>query len=269
MSRHDDEPSLTDIPSIVPERDDRVAPPRGKAAPRSRPEQPAVDEEIYEDEPPRRGGGAGLWLLALLVVGLAGWAGFLHMQLSQSQAVLASYQGRVADLEQRLSVTDESVNQSSVAMQVKIKELDGEIRKLWDNVWKKQQETLTAHQGQLATLDKSVKAAQGEVAKISKDFTAQQKTVAGMRSQLEKAGKTEATVELSKRRLDEQQVALESVTERLSRIASEQEKLGQRISTNEEWVQSINNFRKQTNRELVNLKSQVAPVPGGQPQPLQ
>ena len=271
MSPHDE--PLTDIPQIVPDRDDvasyqRQKPQAVKArAERERPRAVEVEEE-YDDEPAGGGNGAIVYLLAAVAALLLGWSGWLQFQLQNTGTVLSASQARITELEQKLSVTDESVNQSSVSMQVKIKDLDGEIRKLWDNVQKKNEQTLAAHQTQLAALDTSVKAAQAEVVKASQSLAAQQKSVETMRAQLSKVEKTEATVELSKRKLDEQQVALESVTEKLNRISSEQEKLGQRISTNEEWVQSINNFRKQTNRELVNIKSLVAPAAGGTPQPL-
>jgi len=273
MSPHDNEP-LTDIPKMVPDRDDvasyqRQKPQAVKA--RARAERAAEVDDEY-DEPASSGGNSAIvYLLAVVAAGLLGWSAWLHFQLQDASTVLAASQARIGDLEQRLSVTDESVNQSSVSMQVKIKDLDSEIRKLWDNVQKKNEQTLAAHQAQLTALDKIVKAAQADAAKASQGLAAQQKSVEGMRGQLDKVEKTEATVELSKRKLDEQQVALESVTEKLNRISAEQDKLAQRISTNEEWVQSINNFRKQTNRELVNLKSMVAPAPagGGTPQPLQ
>lgn len=270
MSPHDNEP-LIDIPTMVPDRDDAVSyqrkPQAGKAkAERARAAQ--VEEE-YE-EPAAAGNSATVYVLAVVAAGLLGWSGWQQLQLGDARSEMAASQARIANLEQRLSVTDESVNQSSVSMQVKIKDLDSEVRKLWDNVQKKNQETLAAHQSQLAALDKSVKAAQAEVAKASQSLAAQQKSVDGMRGQIEQMAKTEATVDLAKRKLDEQQVALESVTERLSRISAEQDKLAQRISTNEEWVQSINNFRKQTNRELVNIKSTISPAPtGGTLQPLQ
>ncbi len=271
MSPHDNEP-LTDIPRMVPERDDVVSYQRQKpqsAKPRAERNRAAEVDDDYEEPATGGGNSAVVYLLAVVAAGLLGWAGWQQLQLSDTRVEMAASQARIADLEQRLSVTDESVNQSSVAMQVKLKDLDGEVRKLWDNVWKKNQETLAAHQTQLASLDKAVKAAQAEVAKASQGLAAQQKGVEGMRGQLEQMARTEATVELSKRKLDEQQVALESVTEKLNRITAEQNKLAQRIATNEEWVQSINNFRRQTNRELVNIKSMMSPASSGTPQPLQ
>ena len=45
-------------------------------------------------------------------------------------------------------------------------------------------------------------------------------------------------------------------------VSDNQNKLDGRLSNNEEWVESINTFRKQMNREIVNIKQQIA---GGKP----
>lgn len=259
MSTQDNEP-LHNIPRIVPDRDDVASYQRTKQN-RSKPAERNAEAAPAEGEG-RGGSMLPVYLLAAVAVALLGWAGYLQLQLGRAQQTLTSYQVRLEDLEKRLSVTDESVSQSSVAMGVKITELDGEIRKIWENVWKKSKETMDQHSAQLAGLDKSLKTAQASVTKLEQGLAGQKTAVDGMREQLEKAAKTEATVELSKRKLEEQQVALEAVTEKINRISAEQGKLTQRITANEEWVQSINNFRKQTNREIVNLKQQLGtPVP--------
>ena len=83
------------------------------------------------------GGGTALFLLAVLVIGLGGACYYLYQQLTIAQSQLLSSQDRLEALEQRLSVADDSLEENSVTTQVKLKELDSEIRKLWDNVWKK------------------------------------------------------------------------------------------------------------------------------------
>lgn len=260
MSVHDNEPLHHE--SIVPERDEVASRQRSKATGRQRPSEPERERDAATGPAAeRRGAGPLVWLLALVALAGVGWAGYLQLQLAEAQSQMASYQLRVEDLESRLSVTDESVNQSSLAMQVKIKELDGEIRKLWDNVWKKTQQTLEQHSGQLAKLEKSVTAIQGATGGVEKKLTQQGEAIAELRKQSDRYAKAEATGELNKRKLEEQQVALEAVTEKLGRMATDQTRLAQRVGTNEEWVQSINNFRKQTNRELVNLKQQVSGAP--------
>ncbi|MDX9874222.1 MAG: hypothetical protein RBS88_04870 [Spongiibacteraceae bacterium] len=256
MSPNDNEP-LHNIPKIVPDRDEVVSRQRQKPAGRQRSADDDARRAAAAEPAAGRSSGPLVWILALIALAGVGWAGYLQLQQAESQSLLAAYQLRIEDLESRLSVTDESVNESSVAMQVKLKELDSEIRKLWDNVWKKTEQTLGDHSTRLAALDKSVKSAQGSAAELEKKLNAQASAVAEMRKQLERSSRSEATVELNKRKLEEQQVALEALSEKLNRISEEQTRLSQRVGSNEEWVQSINNFRRQTNRELVNLKAQL------------
>jgi uncharacterized coiled-coil protein SlyX len=61
---------------------------------------------------------------------------------TQTGHVLERYEGRIADLEDRLADTDEGMSQNAAVQAAKIRELDSEVRKLWDNVWKRSKERL-------------------------------------------------------------------------------------------------------------------------------
>ena len=98
--------------------------------------------------------------MAFAVAGLGAWTYLLNEQLQSSRQQLTSAGDRLQVLEQRLSVTDESMSQSSVALQVKIKEMDGEIRKLWDNVWKRAKQDLAQHGKDIAALQAQLKTQQ-------------------------------------------------------------------------------------------------------------
>jgi methyl-accepting chemotaxis protein len=252
---HDDNDPLPDIPAMVPDRDDVESYQRqkvGKHKPAFDP-LPAAEDEHY-DEPAGRASNTPLYILAGIAIIALGWAGFLQSQLASTQSALESWQLRVGDLEKRLSVTDESANQSSAQMQVKLKEVDESLAKLRDDSFKKAKSTLDQHTTQLAALDQTLKATQSTAAKVEKAVDEQEKTLGAAKSQLDKLA---PTVELSKRKLEEQQAAIESLTEKGNVTSANVEKLGLRMNTNEEWVQSINNFRKQTNREIVNIKQQI------------
>jgi DNA repair ATPase RecN len=249
MSPHDNEP-LTNIPHIVPDRDDVVSYQRQK---QGKP-KPVERKTETAEKAPKASTGIATPLFALVTLALLGWAGYLHWQLNAAE-------NRVGDLEQRLSLTDESVNQSGVAMQVKLKDLDAALNQIRDETLKHNKAQLGQHDAQLAALDKSMKNAQVALNKIDQHASEQQKTLDGVRAQLDKAA---PTIELNKRKLEEQQVSLEAATDKMNRLAAQQTKLESRIGTNEEWVQSINTFRVQTNRELVNLKQQAS---GGKPPP--
>lgn len=275
MSPNDNEP-LHDIPHMVPDRDDvaefqrqkqgRVKPverhpvdrhpvDRHHAADRGQPEHQAdTDDDDYAPE--YSGGGISRSLFAVVVIAILGWAGYLNWQLVQAQA-------RVVSLEQRLSVTDESVNQSGLSLQVKIKDLDAMLTQLRDETLSKQKTQLDQHSAQLAALDKSLKSSQAQLAQNSQRDEEQQKGLDGVRGQLDKVA---PLVETSKRKVDEQQASIDAANDKLNKLAAQQSKLEGRVGVNEEWVQSINTFRVQTNRELVNIKQQLvagkaAPAP--------
>jgi predicted nucleic acid-binding Zn-ribbon protein len=243
IAAHDKEP-LPNIGNIVPDRDDVVSYQRQKQGKPKAKEQAAGGESS--------GGGAGTYVLVALILALAGWAGFLHYQL-------LSARDRVAVLEQRLSVTDESVNQSSVTMQVKLKELDAAFSQVRDETLKSYKALIDQHTGQIGNLDKASKNAQAALVKLDQRAGEQEKGLADTRAQIEKFP---PLLDASKRKLDEHQAALDGLSGKLKTVAEGQSKLDGRLSNNEEWVESINLFRKQMNREIVNIKQQVA---GGRP----
>lgn len=243
MPSHDNEP-LSNIPRIVPDRDDVASYQRQKQS------KPKPAERSADSAPQGRKSGAGIPVpvFAVLALALLGWAGYLQWKLLAAE-------GRVSNLEQRLSLTDESVNQSSVTLQVKLKDLDAIVTQMRDETLKGQKSSLDKHGSQIAALDKSMRNAQAAINRIDQRAAEQQKTLDAAKDQLDKVA---PTVELTKRKLEEQQATLEGTGDKVKRLATQQTKLENRIGTNEEWVQSINTFRVQTNRELVNIKQQLS-----------
>ena len=250
---HDDE-TLPYISEIVPDRDDVESYQRNKTGKQKLAADPVLNEADSYDEEPAVAGKTPLYVLGAIVLLLA-WAGFLQWQLVQTQADLGAWQLRVADLEKRLSVTDESANQSVASLQVKLKDTDDAITKLRDDSFKHAKATLDQHTTQLAAIDQTLKATQGTASKLDKTVDEQQKVLDSAKGQLDKLA---PTVDAAKRKNDEQQVAIDALTEKGNAATANIEKLNVRMSTNEEWVQSINNFRKQTNREIVDIKQQIS-----------
>jgi len=83
---------------------------------------------------PSYAGGQTPWLtrVVLLVIfialgGVAFWGIHLQTELQQSRATLADYDGVINELRKQLSVTDESINQTSAQADDRLKELDFEI----------------------------------------------------------------------------------------------------------------------------------------------
>ncbi|MDH4042089.1 MAG: hypothetical protein OEV88_15660 [Gammaproteobacteria bacterium] len=247
---------LDHIPSIVPTRDGPA--PSGSSRPR--PGKSGGAQRPAPAKTPAAGGGTGALArvfiaLSLVVAAVAcGWAWQLQQGLQESTARAEDYAKRIGDLEARLSDTDQGMNQNAEVQAAKIRELDTEVRKLWDNVWKQASERLaklekdSAGQGKkvdataaaLATLQAQVKDAGGDIAKL--------KSVAGDLERVIASGKAN-------------QAEVERVADTINRVNLDMAKLGKRVQSNEEWIQSINAFRKQVNASIVELRSAVRAQP--------
>ena len=242
---------LDHIPSIVPTRDGVPT----KATSRSRPAKGSGSTRSGSPKSPAPGGaGTGplarvLITLSLVVAAVAcAWAWQLQQALQESNIRTEDYAKRLGDLEARLSDTDQGMNQNAELQAAKIRELDTEVRKLWDNVWKQASERLaqlekdTASQGKkidtatagLATTQGQIKSASADIAKL--------KSVAGDLERIIASGKAN-------------QAEVERVADSINRVNLDLAKLNKRVQGNEEWIQSINTFRKQVNASLVELKA--------------
>ena len=242
---------LDHIPSIVPTRDNAPRPTGGGASSKGRKPRGAGSRPT-----PTKPGSSGLLARLFLTLSLAGaavacaWAWQLQQQLQQATVQMEGYSTRIGDLEARLSDTDEGVNQNAAVQAVKIGELESEVRKLWDNVWKQTKSRLakleadnTSQGKKLASTEKSLATVQTQLKSSSGDI-AKLKGVSGDLSRLMSSAKTN-------------QAEVERVADALNRINLELAKLSKRVQSNEESVNSINAFRKQVNASLTSLEASV------------
>ena len=246
---------IDDIPSIVPTRDAEHHRPAAASRP-ARGGKSAGNRRAPAGATPGGGGGSGLmvklFLLVALVVaaGACGWAWQLQGQLAQAGEEMEAYARRIGDLEDRLSDTDEGMSQNAAVQAAKIRELDSEVRKLWDNVWKKSKERLAAleasssKQGkQLAATATSVESSEAQLESMSQDL-AKLKSVAGDLERLMASARTN-------------QAEVERVADTLNRIDLEINKLNNRVSSSEESIKSIDAFRRQMMSSLTDLQAAV------------
>lgn len=249
MPKPDNE-ELTNAPSMVPDRDELASYQRqkhGKSRTKER------DENSSEDSG-GRASNALTYVIGVVALVAVAAAGYLFTQLQSAQE-------RVAALEERLSSTDASVNQSSGALQIKINEVNEALTRLSDETLKKYKAQIDQQATQIATLDKTGKNTQAAVAANDKALAEQVKSIDTLRGDITKLP---TLVEPVKQKIDQHQAALDTLSGKLKAVSDAQTKLDARLSNNEEWVDSINTFRKQMNREIVNIKQQVA---GGKPTP--
>jgi DNA repair exonuclease SbcCD ATPase subunit len=250
------------IPSIVPARDiERPAAGRSSAGRTSQgrgaSERPAGSGATRAPSGKSRSsrGGAGFWTSLFLVIALAAaaacyWAWQLREQLAVANETMDGYAQRISDLEDRLSDTDQGMSQNAAVQAAKIRELDSEVRKLWDNVWKKTKERLakleassTSQGNKISAAEKSVSSLEGDMKSATADI-ARLKSVAGDLDRLMASAKSN-------------QAEVERVADALNRINVELNKLNKRVQGNEESVQSIDAFRRQMMSSITELQAAV------------
>jgi len=241
------------IPAIVPKRDSEThfAASRGKA------KSGGKGGSGRAGPPGRRSvdSGTGIWARLFIVVALVvaviawAWAWQLQEELRQARLTMNTYEKRIGALEDLLSDTDETVNRSSAAMSAQIKMIDTEVRKLWDARKKSN--------ASISKLEKSSKAYGGQLsgmAKVDKDSTAQ---LQALSKDMVKLKSVAGDLERLMISAQANQEDVERVADTLNRLNADLAKLNQRVSANEEWVGSINAFRRQISTTISQLQSSV------------
>jgi chromosome segregation ATPase len=252
---HDD---LEHIPSIVPTRDGMPEHGNARTRANNRSEgsrQPSSQKSVVKE----RGTGllARLFIFVALVVAVAAcaWAWRLQTQLVQADERIADYATRIGDLEARLSDTDEGMSQNAEVQAAKLTELDKEVRKLWDNVWKEAKDRLSKLEAGSASQDKSISAVQGSVSTTQSQIKATSGELVGLKDDIAElksiAGDMARLISSAKAN----QAEVERVADTLNQINLSLAKLDKRVASNEEWVASINTFRKQINTSISELQA--------------
>lgn len=248
---------IDDIPSIIPERES------GQDFAAGKPRAGKPDKPRRSPGPPKGGshGGSGLWsrlfiALALVVAGVAcAWAFQLQQHLELADTQMDRYASRIADLEDRLSDTDEGLSQNTAAMAVKIKELYSEVDKLWASAWRRNK----------AAIEELQKTGAGEarkVAAVEKSLASTKTTLTAATNDIAKLKNVAADLERLMANARSNQAQVEKVADNLNRINVDLAKLSKRVQDNEDWVNSINAFRGQVNRTLSELQSSVNTLQG-------
>jgi len=240
---------LDHIPAITATRDG--VPRSAKAGARG-----AKPSKGRKPERSASSGGAGVLArlfitIALVVAAVAcAWAWQLQEQLEQAGHLMERYETRIGDLEDRLSDTDEGLNQNSATMAVKIKELYSEVDKLWASAWRKNKAQIEALQKQsagnskkVASSAKSLADSEAKLKGMAADI-AKLKTVAGDLNRLMVSAKTN-------------QSEVERVADTLNRMNLDIAKLSKSVKGNNEWMGSVDAFRRQVNSTLTRLQASI------------
>lgn len=226
MNSRDDD--LTDIPQMKPARDEVVNRRPGSGA-STRARKPEQDSR----------GGGGVWTVLSLLVAIAalGASYFLWEQSRQTQIVAEQAEKRIAELESQLTNTGDELTQSDAAVRVKLNELDSEVRKLWDSRKKA-----------MALSDEHDKTIRNLVTRT--DETRKRVDSAVTRLTVVSAELDEVVDMLDKADFENQAAVLKQSGEKLRSVERDISELKKRVVENEEWIESINAFRRQVNERL-------------------
>lgn len=204
--------------------------------------------------------------LILALTGL-GLAGFSYWQLLMAQQQVSSAEGRILELEKRLTLSDDESSQSVTVLQSRLRSASDElkvaqteIRKLWDtrNVNKK---AISDNKKQLASAVKSSKAGSSKATEAIALAQSQSKELSRVSSDV--ALQTEQLSMVSDMS-DNQQKRLRELTDRVAKADGQLKQLksdlSKRVKTNEEAIEAIDNYRRSVNRDILEIKRKLNPT---------
>lgn len=212
---------------------------------------------VYHDAAPTSSVPAIALIVALVAVG---GAGFLGWQLFQAQAILKQADVRIQGLEQQLSLTSEESSASVVTLQSNLKKMDVEQRRI--------AELLDANRKAIAANTEKTTAVARDAAAAQKLGTDAKAGVASLKQEVA-ANKTVADAAAAKidgmsTSVSQQTQSAQNLKEELDKMQLEMtalDSLATRMRTNEEAISSIDDFRRSTNREILQIKQQMGTAP--------
>ena len=242
------EPTLS---SIVPERDE-IASHQQRAGARARPRS---NPNAAAPPPVRRARSPLAPFALLLALTGLGLAGFLYWQVQGLQQALGQADSRIQELESRLELSDDESSQSVTAIRAKLKWADSEIRKLWGVSHDRNRKAIAENKQQLQAVEKTVKGSVAETGKLLQQSTA---VVTDLQAQ------SEVQRELMDGVVDDinaQRQQLQAMADLANRLDQQlgrlQTDMNRRVKSNEEAIEAIDAYRRNINRDLLQLKQQV------------
>lgn len=232
------------------------AAPEEDEAPRARASRPPVQEVAHAP-----GSSNNLAAIALIIALVAAvGAGFLGWQLFQAQALLKHAEDRILGLEQQLNLTSEESSASVVTLQANLKRSDADLRKLIATV--EQNRKATAANGEKITaVARDATGAKKESSEVKASLNAIKQEVAANKTVADAAA---AKIDSAATGISQQSKNIADLRDELAKLQlelSDIDSLVARTNKNEEAIAAIDDFRRSTNRELLNIKQQLGTAP--------
>lgn len=197
----------------------------------------------------------------ILTLVMAGFAGFLFIQLQEADAQLKKAEGilnghatNLAALNDKLSASDENANLSVDALKILLKNNSKEIRKLWDLTNKtnkpniaKNNKAISGVKASIANVDKKAASVDSKVANANSAIDGNKKKIGSNKNSI---SDLKASIALYQNAMDDKLAQLKSSVNGLP-AATEK-----RINDNEQSIRSIDATRKKLNSSMAEVESQ-------------
>lgn len=216
--------------------------------PAARPPASGTPRPVARSPEPKQSQGLAVFALLLALAGVAG-SGYLAWQLQVEQqntsAMRDKLEGRIAELEGKLNMTEGEAMESAEAFKAKLVWADSEIRKLWGVAYDTNRKGIAENKDDIAELAKKL---DGSSKKLVAELKAQMGQVDG------KLLAAQATVDEQYSRIQKELEKLAQLEKQFGQLRND---LTNRIKVNEEAVQAIDVYRRTINRDLLNLQERV------------
>lgn len=217
--------------------------------------KPARDEVLGRRQTERKssgGGGGGflIFVIAALVLLALSACYYLFEQNRLMESALEQASTRIESLESQLANTGDEMSQSDAAVRIQLKQLDAEVRKLWDNVWKKSKDTLALHDTSIKKLTSAQSKVQTQQKKSAQQMGSISANVTQLSASVDEISQLTEMLEKDRAKMSLAQKQVNSTTAKLAAIEA-------KVDSQEEWLKAIDAFRKQVNQRL-NVNSQTS-----------
>lgn len=249
---------MVDDLRIVPERDESRAMPKSNRPAATGASTKARSNATKQPVQKASGGSSVLvGLLCIMVALVSGAAAYLYMQTQTLSEQRDDLDSRVKVLEQKLSVTDESLSQSGAAIQSVLKdqaeEMElhmSEIRKLWGVAYDTNRIDIEALEKTTASQTTSVNSLRESVTKLeplADSFASSQSRIEALANQ---------SLALSAG-FDETEGQLRELSDGLAVLRGEISAQKNVSSNHTEAIEAIDQYRVQINQRLIQLENQI------------
>lgn len=240
------EPTLS---GIVPEKDDHEPRPARGGGNRPPP---------YIPPPEKSGPGfVAVFALLLALAGIGG-SGYLAWELVNAQEDLAEARQRIAGLETRLNIDSDEASQTLDQIQDKLKWADSEIRKLWGVSHDTNRKKITANEDSINNLTRKLGQVEKDAASARAAATSMrrelQASIDALKGDLSKAREALATLETTAGDLSALRESIDRVAQQMPGLRD----LATRVKTNEEAIAAIDSYRRNINRDILQLREQLS-----------